>query len=671
MADYYLDATGGLDTNAGTSTGEAWKTIAKLNAATLSAGDRVYFKRGEKWRETIQIPSSGTATAPIKIDAYSTGADPIIDGSEIMSDYVQISGDGHVAKDDYSTGALAAWWSSSANSLVDTWANLGIAAPTGAGTNGLKLDSTGVTAAYAKKDFAGGLNAIWIEGDFLSPASGGNRILLLTIRDTDGTAVASLRYENATSALRFYNYLTSFGITASSPSGNSTWRKVKMFVMFDVYGDGTKGKVEVWQDGVSVISATTGDGVSLGTKKIGSVTVQHSTSTAQAEPLYCGPVRYALYPFDVGAGLYTQTMPNALPADVDAAPPRIFVDGVRSDLAEAAVGDVDATGEWAYDATYHQIYWFDDPGASEYEIPVRQRALDWANLAGTVNSYVHVKNLELRRTVASAVRTVGSSLSGKTCIGSKISKCNIRQSLYSGIAIQYDTQNFDVSGCLISECGHAGIFMNLANADSLVPTDIFICDNYIHDCGRQGITLELVKNCEISRNLIHSIVTHQTFAHGIELKGSNPGPKGTVRIQNNTVYGCEVAAFGVGNSDTGLIKVIARNNIFVATGSGKALIVLSGTGRWDFDYNCFWHETAGNVMITDGSDYTRTQFAAYQSAKGRESNGLCVDPLFVSASDDDFRLTSGSQCKNGGMGVAFTYAKSMGAIEPITRFFRR
>lgn len=72
---YYVDATGGLDANSGTSTDAAWKTIAKVNAKTFSAGDYVYFKRGETWNEQLTIAQSGTVGNPITFDAYGIGVD--------------------------------------------------------------------------------------------------------------------------------------------------------------------------------------------------------------------------------------------------------------------------------------------------------------------------------------------------------------------------------------------------------------------------------------------------------------------------------------------------------------------------------------------------------------------------------------------------------------------
>ena len=40
---YYIDATAGSDTNAGTSPGAAWQTLAKVDATTFNPGDRILF----------------------------------------------------------------------------------------------------------------------------------------------------------------------------------------------------------------------------------------------------------------------------------------------------------------------------------------------------------------------------------------------------------------------------------------------------------------------------------------------------------------------------------------------------------------------------------------------------------------------------------------------------
>ena len=82
---YYVDMTGGIDTNSGSTPDNAWKTISKVNATSFSPGDSILFKRGETWRERFVISSSGNMGNPITFGAYGTGALPKIVGSG--SDY--------------------------------------------------------------------------------------------------------------------------------------------------------------------------------------------------------------------------------------------------------------------------------------------------------------------------------------------------------------------------------------------------------------------------------------------------------------------------------------------------------------------------------------------------------------------------------------------------------
>lgn len=82
-ATYYVDATGGNDSNAG-SIASPWQTVAKVNASTFAPNDFILFKRGELWRETLTIPSSGTAGNPITFGDYGTGTKPTLYGSSTV-----------------------------------------------------------------------------------------------------------------------------------------------------------------------------------------------------------------------------------------------------------------------------------------------------------------------------------------------------------------------------------------------------------------------------------------------------------------------------------------------------------------------------------------------------------------------------------------------------------
>jgi hypothetical protein len=78
-ATYYVSNTGS-DSAAGTSTATAWKTIAKVNSASLNNGDQILLQRGGIWREMLSPTVSG-----LSFDAYGTGARPIISGADLLT----------------------------------------------------------------------------------------------------------------------------------------------------------------------------------------------------------------------------------------------------------------------------------------------------------------------------------------------------------------------------------------------------------------------------------------------------------------------------------------------------------------------------------------------------------------------------------------------------------
>lgn len=75
--DYYVDSVGGSDENSGTSATDAWASLAKVNATTFSAGDRILFKRGCEFKGTLYPKGSGTEAAPITISDYGNSKEPM------------------------------------------------------------------------------------------------------------------------------------------------------------------------------------------------------------------------------------------------------------------------------------------------------------------------------------------------------------------------------------------------------------------------------------------------------------------------------------------------------------------------------------------------------------------------------------------------------------------
>ena len=91
---YHVDSANGADTNDGlaaTATGTAgsgpWRTLARIAAASLAAGDRIELACGSTWHETLRVPVDGAAGAPIVVAQPAAGCTtlPSIDGSVTLA----------------------------------------------------------------------------------------------------------------------------------------------------------------------------------------------------------------------------------------------------------------------------------------------------------------------------------------------------------------------------------------------------------------------------------------------------------------------------------------------------------------------------------------------------------------------------------------------------------
>jgi parallel beta-helix repeat protein len=84
-ATYYVDPDLGRDTNNGTSSATAWKTLNKITQFSLAAGDVVRLRRGAAWRERVVFVEVGTAAQPIRVEPYGEGALPVINGADLIT----------------------------------------------------------------------------------------------------------------------------------------------------------------------------------------------------------------------------------------------------------------------------------------------------------------------------------------------------------------------------------------------------------------------------------------------------------------------------------------------------------------------------------------------------------------------------------------------------------
>jgi len=81
-----VDASGGNDGNSGTSTSAAWRTIGKVNSFSgFRPGDQILLRRGQMWREQLNVPAGGASGNPLVFGAYGSGANPLLKGSTLVT----------------------------------------------------------------------------------------------------------------------------------------------------------------------------------------------------------------------------------------------------------------------------------------------------------------------------------------------------------------------------------------------------------------------------------------------------------------------------------------------------------------------------------------------------------------------------------------------------------
>jgi hypothetical protein len=117
-ATYYVDDTGGNNSNLGTSTDQAWQNFTKLNATTFSAGDAILFKRGGTWTGRWSVLGNGTSESHITVGAYGSGAMPKWTNS---GNYVlQMSGKSYWDFSDIWSEGGSGWYSNNSTNNTGT-----------------------------------------------------------------------------------------------------------------------------------------------------------------------------------------------------------------------------------------------------------------------------------------------------------------------------------------------------------------------------------------------------------------------------------------------------------------------------------------------------------------------------------------------------------------------
>jgi hypothetical protein len=99
---FYVDAVNGNDNKNGKSDYEAWKTIDRVNAMSIRAGDHILFRKGQRFLGSLKlIGVQGTAHKKIAVSSYGAKKNDkaIIDGKGFRS-AIEIRNSSHVYLED-------------------------------------------------------------------------------------------------------------------------------------------------------------------------------------------------------------------------------------------------------------------------------------------------------------------------------------------------------------------------------------------------------------------------------------------------------------------------------------------------------------------------------------------------------------------------------------------
>lgn len=679
-ATYYVDTAADGDAGAGTSEAAnvAWKTIAKVNASSFSAGDSILFKRGCcTWREQLTVPSSGSVGSPITFGAYGSGANPIINGADlIVGAWSQVAGWESIWTAAEQTGAAA---SDAANSGPKSFRDA--------------IKSTSISKSVTK-----------VKVLFTAYSTLTFNIDGASIGERDGTT--SYDFAVAPSRLLFDTASTkdiAGGATAWSDELDFILDETKDYIV-NVYCSEAFMRAKRWNAGSGSHS-----NIDTGTSDL--TMVQAFTESGNRTDIIGGVTEIQGY--SATANVWSTAL------ELAGSPDMVLIDGALG-LKQTSLAAVTSAGKWFWESNVLYLYSATDPSSTVVEYAVRSYGI---NTNG--KNYLTIQNLSLKGTKnngagigvnASQYITIDSVNASYNCYGGVLGlglnhgRVTITGSTfeYNG-ASAFNPWDFDASNVFIGYLtftyntvryngwlgvqGLVGVNGALANSEIAYNTfhangNDGVADNYSH---QHAIYITGTDTLNSGVLIHHNIVYGNTEGSGIKMDAASGSVYNNLCYQNG--YGgitagylasartitvdifenvCWGNAFGFYQQldSAGTTNLNIYNNTFVSntsklrvptytreillnTAIGAVNIknnILSGSdgaSHVEFgavaqtgltmDYNCFQY---GNIFYDSAS----RNWAAWQGL-GFEAHGINADPLLTS----DYKLGPGSPCIDAGI----------------------
>ena len=600
---------------------EAFKTIADINAfSSLEPGDKVLFRKGQEWRESLEFPASGSIEQNIYLGAFGSGDAPIINGSDIVtgwSDETEITQNYQVAAsldDADSYGAT----------LENTNGYLMFSHSAVIATGGLRFSSINIP-----------------QNTTLTSA-----ILQVNVPADYASINTTVYGENTDNALNFSNsnpLPSARARTSSSVSWNSSgsgWisKNITSLAQEIINRAG-------WSSGnalniISYPGATTSNGF-INAFDNGSSTAAKLSIT------------------------YSQTTPNIYSKNIDWTPYQVLIDGVAANPVASKV-DVDSDHDWYYESSSSLLWLYSNHDLTSNTVEVTRRKPIYISN----QNYIEINNI-------SAQKSNGFGIDLSSASNINLINNEVALNASSGVMIEDGSQNINIDGGYVYSNGTAiggdneGIGIgglgygsshitinkvnlydngsyNISIASTSIPgefaTDVVIKNCLIHE-GMGGI---LVQGVGSQVSLDYNII-YETGRYGLATGGGTGDTTTEIAAYNNSF---------LNNNYSGILidggKGTYKNNILYDNGKNYydyEFFTTSDTYFLDSDYNNYFHSVNGSNYYYHGEAYS---FSGWKTASGMDQHSILADPKFVDLTNSNYELQLDSPLIDSGLDVNFS-----------------
>jgi hypothetical protein len=652
--------------------------------ASFQPSDYILFAKDNTWRETLTVPSSGSAGNVITFGAYGTGSNPKITGADVLgTSGWTASSESAVTyvSDTFDRGDTTGWGTADGGTDTDnTWdggtTNFSIVSNKGASvvewvyawnTIGDSHESTDV-----KADFTAAANAGRDYG-FMVRKSGSNFYFVYWNPSADTLSIKKDPGSSTLASESVSDPGTTFTVRVQASGTTTTTIKAKVWA--------TGGGEPDWQ-------VTAADSSSPHTSGVVTVHIGNVGSTV---------ARVDNFSYSSIATAYANTYQKTLTTD----PGNYVLEDNVMMTKVASVALVDSTEKSYYwDSNVIYIHATGD-GSPEtngkvYETPIRSTVLsiggnDYVTIDGLILEMGQGTSFLIQADGAQSFTLNNSTLRYSNFIGLWVSDSpktsnmvlygnswshisngfymhgdNIiaRNNTLSHIKIGIELRDVDNAHCqnflieynTLTNMGDSTV----SNAGIIIDSDTYSDNDDYHQgivrfnlfdtiqgramdgfIGDSAIYYNIIKN--VTDGIVGSAVC-------LEINGKNNA------VYNNVFYECGNYGLFI-NSDpiAGDVANIVKNNIFYSTSINHIIGVSPGVVAAVppvINNNIYWMGSGGETKYQWGAtDYTFTNWKTQSSG---DANSLEADPLFVSTVTPDFSLQVGSPAINAGVDVGLT-----------------